>query len=66
MPDLIRHPEVIGFTGFSDKSENDVLMRFSTFCEAVKVEDFNSFIKQMERADFVPLGAGLRRLKATP
>jgi len=31
-----------------------------------KVEDFNYFIKQMERADFVPLGAGLRRLKATP
>jgi hypothetical protein len=25
------HPEVIGFTGFSDKSENDVFKRFSTF-----------------------------------
>jgi hypothetical protein len=22
MPDLIRHPEVTGFTGFSDKSES--------------------------------------------
>jgi len=30
------HPEVFEFTGFSDKSENDVLMRFSTFYEAVK------------------------------
>jgi hypothetical protein len=37
MPDLIRHPEAIGFTGFSDKSENDVLMRFSTFYETIKV-----------------------------
>jgi len=31
-----------------------------------ELQDFNYFIKQMERADFVPLGAGLRRLKATP
>ncbi len=35
MPDLIRHPEVIVFTGFSDKSENDVLMRFSIFYETI-------------------------------
>jgi hypothetical protein len=32
------HPEVIEFTGFSDKSENDVFKAFSTFYEAVKVE----------------------------
>jgi len=47
------HPEVIGFIGFSDKSEsstgwslspprggsgNDVLKRFSTFYEAINLE----------------------------
>ena len=52
MPDLIRHPEVIEFTGFSDKSEsstglvvipdldpgrNDVFKRSSTFYEAINI-----------------------------
>jgi hypothetical protein len=27
---------------------NDVLMKFSTFYETIKVEDFNSFINKME------------------
>jgi len=38
MPDLIRHPEVIELTGFSDKSENDIFKGFSTFYETVNFE----------------------------
>ena len=43
MPDLIRHPEVIGFIGFRlqfiphlMRGRNDVLKRFSTFYEFIK------------------------------
>jgi hypothetical protein len=44
---LIRHPEVIGVTGFSDKSENDVLMRFLTFYETINFPNFALFLPNL-------------------
>jgi hypothetical protein len=38
------HPEVIGDTGFSDKSENDVFKRFSTCYETINVLSSRSYI----------------------
>jgi len=50
MPDLIRHPEVIGVTGFQlqfiphlMRGRNDVLMRFLTFYEFINF-GFWSFV----------------------
>jgi len=37
MPDLIRHPEHIDITGFSDKSENDEGGCFLTFYDTITI-----------------------------